>query len=171
MDSSPARGVKHDAVDDIDSRYAGIQRLQQQQQQQLGGPPSVLRHLDAATCCSTADEVGRTMCATSAVSGGELAAMPGVGGATACDDDLDAASGDKRRRSRTNFTTWQMDELEKAFLAGHYPDVFVRESLARRLDLAESRIQVNAYALLMVATSVFRSARIIMPMRRVNLYR
>ena len=71
--------------------------------------------------------------------------MMSAGGAT--DDDDAATNGsDKRRRSRTNFTTWQMDELEKAFLGGHYPDVFVRESLARRLDLAESRIQVGATA-------------------------
>ncbi|XP_073974423.1 uncharacterized protein [Rhodnius prolixus] len=48
----------------------------------------------------------------------------------------------KRRRSRTNFNSWQLEELERAFLASHYPDVFMREALALRLDLKESRVAV-----------------------------
>ncbi|KAL6954555.1 hypothetical protein U1Q18_046351 [Sarracenia purpurea var. burkii] len=50
----------------------------------------------------------------------------------------------KRRRSRTNFNSWQLEELERAFLASHYPDVFMREALALRLDLKESRVARRA---------------------------
>ena len=60
------------------------------------------------------------------------------------DPDLDDPTG-KRRRSRTNFSTWQLEELERAFLASHYPDVFMREALAMRLDLKESRVAVRTH--------------------------
>lgn len=55
------------------------------------------------------------------------------------ESELDA----RQRRCRTNFNAWQLDELEKAFQVSHYPDVFLREALALRLDLSESRIQVR----------------------------
>ncbi|XP_012225061.1 homeobox protein unc-4-like [Linepithema humile] len=58
-----------------------------------------------------------------------------------CDGESDEG-GNKRRRSRTNFNSWQLEELERAFLSSHYPDVFMREALAVRLELKESRVAV-----------------------------
>uniref|UniRef100_A0A9J2PZV9 Homeobox domain-containing protein n=1 Tax=Ascaris lumbricoides TaxID=6252 RepID=A0A9J2PZV9_ASCLU len=48
----------------------------------------------------------------------------------------------KKRRHRTIFTQFQIDELEKAFQEAHYPDMYAREVLAMKTELAEDRIQV-----------------------------
>lgn len=45
-------------------------------------------------------------------------------------------------QSRTIFTSYQLDELEKAFKEAHYPDVYAREMLSLKTDLPEDRIQV-----------------------------
>ncbi|KAL5274068.1 repo family protein [Megaselia abdita] len=52
------------------------------------------------------------------------------------------ANGVKKKKTRTTFTAYQLEELERAFERAPYPDVFAREDLAHRLSLSESRVQV-----------------------------
>ncbi|XP_007952175.2 intestine-specific homeobox [Orycteropus afer afer] len=47
-----------------------------------------------------------------------------------------------KRRVRTTFTTEQLYELEKIFHFTRYPDVHVRNQLAARINLPETRVQI-----------------------------
>jgi hypothetical protein len=59
---------------------------------------------------------------------------------TSLDDSIDKKA--NKRRSRTQFTKYQLEALEKTFQKNHYPDVQMVDRLSDTLGLAIERISV-----------------------------